>query len=99
MSRASALAEQLLELGARLVDLGGVGWGVSARTRLEMIAEVRVRFVAHFLRRGLAAVLGDACVVVDAHPPYVHLSLALRALLPPPQPRREPGQRQCELRQ
>src|SRR5258708_20746020 len=85
----STLAEQFFQFRARLLHLGGVGWRVGRRARLEGIAEVSVRLVVHFLRGRLAAVLGDARVVLDAHPAYVPLPMALRALLEPP-PRQAP---------
>src|ERR1700758_4835154 len=90
--RASAFAEEFLGLGARAVDFRGVGWRVGTRARLEVIAEVGPCLVAHFLRGGLAAVLGDAGVVVDAHAAYVQLRVTPRTLI-------ETAQRQGELRE
>src|SRR5207302_929515 len=80
-----ALAEELLELRARLVHRGGIGRRIGPGARLEEVAEVRLRLVAHFLRGRLAAVLGDARVVVGAHAADVQLGVTPRALIEPPQ--------------
>ena len=77
--RLLALTEELLELAQRFVDFGGVRWGVSAGARLEVAAEVGASFITHFVSRGLAAMFGHACVVVDAHPADMQLGAALRA--------------------
>src|SRR5579863_3648617 len=93
MGETSFLAEQLLQLPARAVNLGGVGRRVGGGARLEMIAEVGVRLVADFLGGRLAAVLGDARIVVEAHAAYVQLRVAAGALIEPSQRQAERGER------
>src|SRR5262249_17277206 len=95
--RASAFPEEFFELAARAVDLSGVGGCVGLRPRLEVIAEVGACLVAHFLRGGLAAMLGDAGIVVDAHAAYVQLGPTLRALIETPQWQGERRERDTAL--
>ncbi len=88
----SLLPEQPLQLRLSLIHFPRVGSRVGARPGLEVIAEVRLRLVADFLRRGLAAMLCNARVVLDAHLAHVQLGTALGALVEPPQ-------RQTQMRQ
>src|SRR5262245_53840743 len=84
----SLLPEQCVERGARRVGLAGRR-DVRAGLRLEVIAEVGLRLVAHFLGHGLAAVLRDARVVFDAHAADVQLVAAGLALVEPAQRQRQ----------
>ena len=75
-------AERML---ARGIDLGGVRRNVRAHLGLEVIAEVGRDLVAHLLGGGLAAMLRDARVVLDAHAADVQLVIAGLAHVQPAQ--------------
>src|SRR5690349_1326766 len=84
----SLLPEQRLERGARRVGFARRS-DVRADLGLVVIAEVGLVLLAHFLGRGLAAMLGDTRVVLDAHPADVQLRAAGLALLEPTQRQRQ----------
>src|SRR5690348_1644571 len=88
----SLLAEQRLERGARRVGFAGRR-DIRAHLGLEMVAEVRPGLVAYLFGRGLAAVLGDARVVLHTHAACVQLRTAGLAFLEAPQRQRQRFQR------
>src|SRR4051812_39222887 len=68
------------ERRTRRVDFRRVRRDVRADLRLEVIAEVGLRLVAHFLGGGFAAMFRDARVVLDTMPTDVQLRVAGLAL-------------------
>lgn len=92
----SALPEQLIEGRPRPLDFGGrrheraLAWP-------EVIAEVRVLLVAHFLRGGFATMFRDTRVVLDTQPAYVKLRAARGALIEAQQRQRERRERCATL--
>ena len=84
---ASLLAEERFQRRACGVGFAGRR-DIGAHLRLEVIAEVGGGLVAHFFGRGLAAVLGDARVVLHAQAAHVQLGVAGFALVEPPQRQR-----------
>jgi hypothetical protein len=78
-------SEQPRQLRFGFISFARVGCGVGPRARLEKIAEIRLRFVPDLFRGGLAAMLRDARIVVDAQLADVQFGPALGALIEPPQ--------------
>jgi len=76
ISAGDSLLEQSVQGGLGAVDFGAVLWGMGARLRLEVIAEVRLFFVADFLGGRLPTVLRIRRVVVDAQAADVQLHIA-----------------------
>jgi hypothetical protein len=76
MRCSSILAKEFRKRCLRFADRRRVRGRVRAAARFEMIAEVGARLVAHLLRCGLATVLGNAWVVLNAHAADVQLGPA-----------------------
>src|SRR5260370_32801060 len=79
-----SLPKQPVQFGLGLIHLRRVGRSVGARPRLEVIAEVGLRLVAHFLGRRLAAMLRNPRIIINAHAADVQLGATLRSLIEPP---------------
>ena len=85
-----SLFKEIVERRLHSRELGGVLRHVGACLGFEVIAEVCLILFAHFLRRGLFAVLGVRGVVLNAHLAHVQLGVTRLAYL-------EPTKRQSKL--
>ena len=80
-----SLLEKLIQRRFPTRDLVGIARCICASLRLEVITEIRLVFLANFLRRRLLAVLRIRRIVFNAHLADMQLRVARLARIQPPQ--------------
>jgi|SRR5450631_2579360 len=91
---AGSLTKEIVQRGLGAGEFSRVFGDVGAWPWFEVVAEIRLILLAHFLRGRLLAVLGIAHVVLDAKFTNVQLGIARLADLEPPQ-RQTQGSERC----